>query len=171
MKRDLNPVIRVVGLSIGLAAFAAVIGFFSDSPTYVAFPPDSALIKLSVAADGVRTSACRQRDEAELAKLSVNMRTKMVCQRERAPVVVELVLDGKPVLTRSAEPAGLSRDGASTFYGRFPVPAGSHTLAVRMRNTPRTEGFDFAQEETVILQPAQVLAVSFDRQRKAFIIR
>lgn len=171
MKRSLNPVVRVVGLGVALTAFGAVIGLFSSWPTYIAFPAETALIKFSVTVDGTRTSACRERTAEELAKLLPNMRTKTVCQRERASVVVELVLDGKPALARTARPAGLSQDGASTFYQRFPVPAGVHKLALRMRNTPRTEGYDYAQEETVTLVPGQVLAVTFDRQKDAFVLR
>ncbi|MBF0093399.1 MAG: hypothetical protein HQL33_07020 [Alphaproteobacteria bacterium] len=171
MKRQQNLTVRVVGLSVTLAAFAAVVGVFSSWPVYEAFPHGLALIKVSLAVDGVRTAACRERTPEELAKLSPNMRTKTVCQRERAPVVVELVLDGRPALSQVAAPAGLSRDGASNVYQRFPVPAGTHKIALRMRNTPREAGYDFVREETVTLKPAQVLAVTFDRQREIFVFQ
>jgi hypothetical protein len=151
----------LVGQAALYAAFAALIGYFSTSPEYRHLPPDQALIKISFSHHGERVAECRKRTPEELAHMAPNMRTPLDCPRERSPVTVQLELDGKVLYTGSAPPAGLSKDGVSTLYRRFPVPAGEHLLAVKMNDNVRVQGFNFQREEKVVLKPAQILVIDF----------
>lgn len=157
----MTRVLAWIGQGLLYGLFALVIGVFSSWPRYHHLPPDQALIKLSFIHHGQRLEACRRLTEAELAKLPANMRNPLQCPRERAPVEVEVDLDGKLAYHRVAAPSGLSRDGASTVYHRMQVPAGAHRIVVRLKDKAGGAGFDYTRDETVMLKPAQVLVIDF----------
>lgn len=144
------------------ALFALFIGVFSTWPAYRHLAADQSIIKLSFTHSGKRVSECRPVSAAELAKLPPNMRAPMQCPRERAPVLVELDIDGATTVRHAAAPSGLSRDGASAVYQRLPVAAGRHRIAVRLKDSPGGTDFDYSREESVVLKPAQVLVIDFD---------
>ncbi len=148
------------GLLYGL--FAVIIGVFSTWPPYHYLDDDQALIKLSFNHQGQVVADCREVSAEELAKLKPTMRKTQICPRERSPITVELDIDGKSVLHHVAQPSGLSRDGASTTYHRLVVPAGTHTLVVRLKDNVRSAGFDHERKATVTLKPAQILVIDYD---------
>ncbi|MBE0620791.1 MAG: hypothetical protein IH605_09385 [Burkholderiales bacterium] len=153
-----------MGQALLYGLFALIIGYFSNSPPYRHLPADQALIKLSFSHEGKLVSACRQRSAEELAKLAPNMRAPMDCPRGRSPVTVEIDLDGTPVYRHVAKPSGLSEDGASTVYHRFPVQSGEHRLAIRLNDDARNAGFNYRREETVNLKPGKVLVIDFNQE-------
>lgn len=152
----------LIGQALLYGLFALLIGLFSTWPPYRHLAPDQALIKLSFSHQGEPVSACHKATPEELAKLPPNMRAPVVCPRERSPITVELDVDGAPAVHHVAVPSGLSRDGASALYHRMEVKAGTHQLAIRVKNDVRTAGFDFVREQTVTLKPAQILVIDFD---------
>ena len=160
-----------MGQALLYGLFALIIGYFSSSPRYQHLPSGEALIKLSFGHEGSLISQCRQRTPEELAKLAPNMRTPMDCPRERSPVTVEIDLDGMPVYRNVAQPSGLSKDGASTVYHRFAVPAGEHRLAIRLNDDARAEGFNYRHEELVALKPGKVLVIDFKREAGGIILQ
>ncbi len=151
--------------------FALVIGVFSRWPGYTALGADQALIKLSFTHAGKRMAECRPLSPEELAKLPPNMRAPMKCERERAPVRVEVDVDGTPAVRYVATPSGLSRDGASSAYQRLTVPVGGHHLAVRFKDSARGTGFDYQREQDVALAPAQILVIDFDAEKGGITLR
>lgn len=154
-----------LGQAVLYAVFALLIGVFSHWPPYRHLAADQALIKLSFSHHGQRVSACRQLGAEELAKLPPNMRAPTQCPRERAPVVVELDIDGRQVVRRVAGPSGLSKDGASSVYHRVEVAAGEHRIAVRLKDSAGGAGFDYQREATVRLAPARILVIDFDAEK------
>jgi hypothetical protein len=129
------------------------------------------VIKLSFTHSSKRQAECRTRTAEELAKLPPNMRKPIVCPRTRGPVYVELDLNGQKLYAASLPPSGLWGDGPSRVYRRFVVPAGHHTLAVRMRDTPRSEGFDHAKSVAIILAPEDNFVVDFGAEASGFVFR
>ncbi len=107
------------------AAFAGAIAVFSRWPVYHQLGADEALIKLSIVHEGKRLKPCVLRTPAELAKLPPNMRAQSACPRERAPIVVEVDLDGEPAVRRSRPASGLARDGRAAIYQRLVTTAGT----------------------------------------------
>lgn len=162
--------LRYVGQGAAYLLLALGIGFLSDSPAYTHFPPDMALIKLSLA-HGARKEKCRRRTPEELAKLPPNMRRPLDCARERLPVTVELLLDGKALYHAALPPTGLAGDGPSRTYQRFAVPPGPHELVVRLRDSGREDGFDYERTATLELKPAQSLAIDFRAEMGGFVFR
>jgi hypothetical protein len=156
----MNTTTRYLGQALLYGAFALAIGFFSTSPAYTHLAPGQALLKLSFSHGAQRVGECRDRSDQELAKLPPNMRVRQDCPRARAPVIVELELDGTRLFRESLPPSGLSRDGSASVYRRFVVPAGTHRLAARLSDNAKGE-FNFSGEKTVTLAPGQVVVVEF----------
>jgi hypothetical protein len=159
------------GQALLYGLFAAVIGVFSAWPTYRPLPADQALLKLSFGHAGKPVAECRQRDAAELAKLPPNMRAPLDCPRERSPVTVELDIDGRPALREVLPPSGLKRDGASSIYRRIALPAGTHRIAVRLKDDARATDFTHRHEQAVTLEPAQIAVIDFDAATQRITVR
>ncbi len=163
--------LQIGGQILLYAAFAAAVGYLSNSPAYVHHDPDKALIKLSFSHAGEHKGGCRRLTPEEIAALPPNMRRPMDCPRERVPLVVELEVDGELLFRGSAPPSGLAGDGASTVYQRFPVAPGDRTLTVRMRDSNREAGFDYTESTRVELVPSQNFVIDFQPQQGGFVFR
>jgi hypothetical protein len=142
--------------------FMGVVAAFSSAPSYRPISPDHSVVTVSLLHHGERVAPCRPYTEAELAKLPPNMRAPQKCERERMPVTVELDIDGVNVMRETAQPAGLSSDGASSIYRRLHVMAGEHRITVRLKDAPGA-AFNHTREATLKLKPAQVLVIDFEQ--------
>ena len=167
----LKNILRYSGQAVFYGLFVAFIGYFSVSPAYVHLPPDQALIKVSFSHAGQPLEECRVRTAEELAKLPPNMRVPVLCGRERSPVRFDLELDGKPLYHAELPPAGLSRDGVSTVYQRFPVPAGQHRFRARLKDSVRVPDFNYVKEADVTVAPGQVFVVDFNARAGGFVFK
>lgn len=167
----MRKVASIAGQALLYAAFAACVGLFSVWPPYRPLEPGQTLLKLSFSHPGERVAECRRRTPEELAKLPPNMRAPLDCPRERSPVSVELELDGKVIARRVVQPAGLARDGASTVYERFPIPAGVHRLEVKVDDSVRAPGLTWEREQEVALAPGRVLVVDLDPEQGGIVIQ
>ena len=167
----LKKIIRYLGQAVFYGVFVGAIGYFSSAPAYVPFPRGSALIKASFSHAGQPKEECRVRTAEELAQLPPNMRMAIQCGRERSPVAFELELDGKLLYRAELPPTGFARDGASTVYQRFPVPAGRHHVRARLKDSVRVPDFNYAKEASVTLLPAQVLVVEFNARGGGFVFK
>ena len=148
----------------------ALIGYFSTHPRFAVIGEDEALVRLSFIHAAERKEPCRSRSPEELAKLPPNMRAPLDCPRERAPLLVELEVDGEVVLRREVAPSGLQRDGNATVYHRLPLPAGKHRLVARLRDRPGGE-FNYVKDETVELAPGSALLIDFAAAKGGFLFR
>jgi hypothetical protein len=167
--KTLPATVRYLLQALTYAAFAMVIGFFSTRPAYRQLADDEAVVKLSFSHSAQLMQACRERTEAELAKLAPNMRSKMDCPRERAPVNVELDMDDRPLYRIAIAPSGLHKDGAATVYRRLAIPAGLHKFHARLADGADGR-FNFQREASVELAPGQVLIVDFLSGSGGFIL-
>lgn len=162
--------LRYLGQVLAYALFAAVIGYFSTTPVYKHLPSDQALVKLSFRHAAQRKGACRERTDEELAKLPPNMRVRQVCPRERADVVVELEVDGQPMVQAVLPPSGITHDSAATIYRRFSIPAGTHRFEVRLKDAVEGD-FGYKAEKTLTLEPGRVLVIDFNAVMGGFSFR
>jgi hypothetical protein len=157
-----------LGQFVAYAAFAAFIGYFSNSPAYQHLPPDQAMIKLSLRHPGELLGECRQLDAESLARLPATMRAPLDCPRQRSPLELVLEVDGREVLHEVVPPRGLHADGMASVYRRINVPAGAVTLRVRMKDHSRQQDFPYTAERRLELRPAQVLVIDFDPGSRRF---
>jgi len=160
MSKSLPAPVRYFLQVIAYAAFAGVIGYFSTAPAYRQLADNEAVVKLSFSHSAQLKQACRERSEAELAKLAPNMRNKLDCPRERANVAVELDMDDKPLYRIDTPPSGLRKDGAATVYRRLAIPAGRHHFRASLADGPDGQ-FIHHHEASIDLAPGQVLIVDF----------
>jgi hypothetical protein len=152
------------------AAFVAFVGYFANAPSYEHLAPGEALVRLSFSHGAPRKEPCRERTAAELAKLPPNMRAPLDCSRERAPVTVELEMDGKLLYRIVAPPTGLARDGASTVYRRLTVQAGRHNFRARLSDNAKGE-FNYVAERSVDLGAGRALLIDFNAGQGGFLFR
>ncbi len=161
-----------IAAQIGLVAvLAAGVALFADWPRYHQIAPQSAVIKLSFTHGSSRQAECRRRTAEELEKLAPNMRKPFDCPRTRSAVYVELDLDGRTIYQASLPPSGISGDGPSRVYQRFVVPAGPHTVGVRMRDTARRDGFDYAKSGAIVLAADDNFVIDFGGAGEGFVLR
>lgn len=159
-----------VQIIVLIALFGAVAAF-SDWPRYQQINPQSAIIKFSFTHGSNRESECRRRSAEELARLPANMRKPLDCPRSRGSLYVELDVDGQSVYRAVLPPSGISHDGPSRVYKRFVVTAGSHSIVARLRDTPRTEGFDFVKSGEIVLAANQNFVIDFRAEAGGFVFR
>lgn len=162
---------RYAGQIALYAVFAAIVGYFSDSPRYQHLQPGEALLRLSFSHPGRIKADCRQRTPEELAKFPANMRAPLDCPRERSPIVVRVELDGAEVVHESFTPSGLSRDGASSGYRRLPITSGQHRVRVQFNDDVRVSGFNYEGDQVVEAGAGQVVLIDFAPERGGVLIR
>lgn len=163
--------LRVAGQFIVIAALFVAVAAFSDWPVYRQIPRGSAVVMLTFVHGADRKAECRRLTPEEIQKLPPNMRRVQECPRGRRPLYVEFDLAGKTVFQASLPPTGIAGDGPSKVYERFVVPAGSYDIAVRMRDTPRTDGFDHERRATVALTADQLFVIDFRTESGEFVFR
>jgi hypothetical protein len=162
---------RVAAQICVFATLSAGVAMLADWPHYHQLPPGHAIVKLSFTHGSNRQAECRRRTAEELAKLPPNMRQPLGCPRTRSPVYVELDLDGSTIYRASLPPSGIAGDGTSRLYERFVVPSGVHTVEVRMRDTRRREGFDYAKSGSIILAADDNFVIDFRDEAGGFVFR
>jgi hypothetical protein len=163
--------LRIVGQFLVILALFLAVAAFSDWPAYRQTPRGSAVVMLTFVHGADRKAECRRLTPEEIQKLPPNMRRVQECPRGRRPVYVELDLAGKTVFQASLPPTGIAGDGPSKVYERFVVPAGSYDIAVRMRDTPRTDGFDHERRATITLAADQLFVIDFRTESGEFVFR
>jgi hypothetical protein len=161
--------LRLTGQFVVIAALFAAVAAFADWPAYRQIPRGSAIVILTFVHGADRKAECRRLTSQEIEKLPPNMRRVQDCPRGRRPIYVELDLGGRTVFHESLPPTGIAGDGPSRVYQRFVVPAGKYDIAVRMRDTPRVDGFDHARETAITLVPDQMFVIDFRSERGEFV--
>jgi hypothetical protein len=167
----MNRALRVIGQFAVIAALFAAVAWLSDHPTYRQSPEGSASVMLSFVHGADRRGECRKLTPEEIAKLPPNMRRVQDCPRVRRPIYVEFDVDGRNVYRASLPPTGIAGDGPSRVYQRFVLPAGKYEVAVRMRDTPRVDGFDHERRDLVDFAPDQLFVIDYRLDTGEFIFR
>ena len=167
----MSKILRYPLQVLNYTLFMLLVWYFSAAPPYVQLQPDQAVITVAFAHAGERIGECRKLSQEELAKLPPNMRAPMDCPRERSPVTVHLLLDGKLLLEEVARAPGLYSDLGVDIYRTAKIPAGEHKLAVEMNDNVRVEGPTYQHEEVVTLKPTQLLVVDFNSETGKFVLK
>ena len=153
------------------ALFAICIAYFSASPVFQYAPEDLAVIKLSLSHPTERVAPCVILTPEQVAALAPNMRRTESCERARVPLQIELDIDGKPVLSRQALPAGLWGDGLASIYEKITLPAGKYKVNVRLRDSAAEDAWDYTYTEDIELVAGHYLTISFKPESGGFRVR
>ncbi len=163
--------IRFALQALNYSVFMALVGYFSFAPPHRQLEENQAVIALAFGHAGQRIEECRHLTPEELAELPPNMRKLDDCPRERSPITVELLLDGKLAVREVAQAPGLYSDQGVDIYHSVKIPAGDHHLTVQMNDSVRVQGFTHQHEQTVTLVPEQLLVVEFQPDHDRFVVR
>lgn len=167
----MDKIVRIVLQIVFYAAFATVVGYLSFWPQYDYGSTELAEVKISFDHAADRVEPCVQLTPQEIAELAPNMQRSQICERQRLPVVLELDVDGAIVRRMTVEPSGLWGDGPASVYERFRLPPGPHRIEARLRDSARTEGWDYTYTEDVVLEAGRYLTVTFRPETGGFGIR
>jgi hypothetical protein len=99
------------------------------------------------------------------------MRRTESCERARLPLTIELEIDGEIVFSTQALPSGLWGDGPASVYEKFELQPGSYQVNVRLRDTARTEGWDYTLNKNVDLIAGRYHSITFRAETGGFKIR
>ena len=154
---------KALKMAAGFALMALLfmgVAALSDSPRHRSLPEGTGVLMLSFGHGADRRAACRKATPEELAKLPPNMRRPDICPRDRPPIRIEFDIDGKRAFEADVPPSGIAGDGPSRVHQRFVLPAGSHEVAVRMRDQPQGD-FSWHAERTVEIVPGGNRVIDF----------
>lgn len=141
----MNP-LRLLGQAVFWGLAMLLIALLAHWPRVSPVPSGHGELKLSLAHLTDRLQPCRTLSEAERAGMPPNMRAYEVCERARAPAVLEILLDGEPLLQQSVRAAGAHSDGRAYLFRSWPLAAGHYSVELRLRDTPREQGFDHTNQ-------------------------
>ena len=158
----MNKAIKIVMQALSYTVFCLIIYFLSTQPAYNYLEQDQAEIKLAFKHASQRIKPCIKRTRKELLKLPPNMRKANDCTRERAVVQVKITLDGEVIANKEFIPPGLHQDATVFAYSKLPLPVGNRLLEVSMRDSARTEGYDYHLEKRLNITTGQALVIGFD---------
>lgn len=150
------------------AVFTIGVGYFSIAPAYRYADPGLATIKLSLSHAANRVRECIRLTPQQINERALRGEPLNDCERERLPLVVELDVDGETILSLEAAPSGLWNDGPASVYERIEIAAGEHRISARLRDSARSEGWDYEHTEKVDLEPGRYFTVSFRAESGGF---
>jgi hypothetical protein len=164
-----NKPVRYLLQAFNYTIFMALIGYFATSPSVRVIEDDQAMITVAFAHAGETREACRILSQEELMKLPPNMRKLDDCPRERSPIVIEATLGGKIIYSKTYQPPGIFNDGSVNLYYNSKVPAGKHTLEIKMDDSVRKQGFNHQLTQDIDIKPAQILLIEFEPLKGFFV--
>jgi len=157
-----NKPLRYLLQAINYSIFMGLVWYFASAPAVRLIGENESKITIAFAHAGQLREPCRMLSQEELNELAPNMRKLDDCPRERSPVLIEAELDGETIYDVSLPPPGLFGDGGVDVFYSAKIPAGEHHLRLKMNDSVRIEGFNHQFEQTVNIEPAQILLVSFE---------
>ena len=157
-----NKPLRFALQAINYTVFMAIVWYFATSPSIKIIADDEAMITIAFSHAGQLREPCRRLSQEELNELPPNMRKLDDCPRERSPVTIEALLDDEPFYSATLPPPGLFGDGGVDVFHKAKIPAGEHRLSLKMNDSVRIEGFNHELEQSVSIDPAQILLVGFE---------
>ena len=154
----------------GALSLALVLGVaaLSARPAWQSLPDDTGVIRLSLTHSGARN--CRDRTANELANLPRNMRDRQLCERRRAPIHVEMDIDGSQFFAAVFPPSGIAGSGPSRIYQRIELPSGTYRIDLRLSDDPAARGFAYEAGYDIVLKPAESVAIDFDATSDGFFL-
>ena len=100
-----------------------------------------------------------------------NERRPAKCERERLPLEFELDVNGETVLELDKGPSGLWNDGAASVYESLQLPPGTYEMTVRLRDSGREQGWDYAASQNVRLEAGRYTTITFRAESGGFNFR
>lgn len=146
-----------------LMAPVAFVYQFSTSPAFTYHDEDEARLIVSFKKMTDRLTTCTDeereaREEAAKSRRKHMQRMPKTCgSREKLPVDVEVILDGKTAFSKKHHPVGLHGDGFVYVYKRFDLAKGKTHVKVSVKEYREDgSGASLAFDEDVDFAPREV---------------
>lgn len=147
--------------SLFYALFFVPLVVITQQPVVTLLEPGLAEFKLAIRHAGKVIGECVPISAGNYTNLPANMKRPEICPRERSPLEIELIMDGKVLYRGSVSASGVHSDGIASMYKRFSVSEGSHHLQLMMNDDVATEGPTWQLARDIELRSAQVLVATF----------
>lgn len=164
-----NKLLSYLLQGLNYTVFMAIIWYFASAPSIRVIAEDEAVVTIAFGHAGETREPCHKMSSEELAKLAANMRALEDCPRERSPVLIELRMDGELVYNKTLTPPGLFEDGSVNIYYSHKIPAGKHHFEIKMDDSVRSEGFNYAFEQSIDISPSKILLFGFESEKGFFV--
>jgi len=152
---------RYPGQVLLYALFFVPLAYLTSAPAYQPQAPEMATLKLALRHAGKTVGECTPVTGAAYDKMPANMRRPEICPRERSPLRVRLLLDDTVLYSETIQASGLHRDGLTSIYKRFTIPAGHYRISLLMNDDVAEDVYTWQLQQQVELVPAQVMVISF----------
>ena len=95
-------------------------------------------------------------------QIRMSLKSRQGATRERDPVSMELVVDGKKLLDKDYQAMGRQRDMASVVYDAFELKPGTHHIRAVMRDSKKEGAKSYVFEDTVEFKSRDVKVITFN---------
>lgn len=174
---------RLLALALGVAGVVGI-ATASQAPWRAHPSPDGA-VRLSLSARPERIEQCRTLTEEELAARPAHMRQPVVCEGTSARYRLVLAAGEAVLLDTALTGGGARRDRPLHLLEEFPLPPGTHRLAVTLHRvdtippdatveaTPARSAevlpAELGLETTVTIAARRVVLVTYDPRRQRLV--
>ncbi len=154
---------RIAAAAVILTAVAAW-GLSAGSRWSYASPvPAGSELVVTFKHPGQVSERSREISKEELEKTPVHMRRARIYERERAPVRMQVRVDGRAVVDRIYPAKGLWHDGNSVAVETITVPLGAHAVEVAIGDTHDAHEWNHRMSQRIDFASDRRRVVSFDR--------
>ncbi len=96
-------------------------------------------------------------------QVRMSLKSRQGATRERFPLEMELIVDGKKLLDKEYQAMGRQRDMAAVVYDAFELKPGTHHIRAVMKDSKREDAISYVFEDTVEFNPRDVKVITFDQ--------
>ncbi|MFQ5432764.1 MAG: hypothetical protein ACE5EN_09710 [Nitrospinota bacterium] len=158
---------------------AIIVYFFSTTPTYTFSDVDESSLVIGLKHITDKAHICTEEEvrqflENELKTKLPHLRKRAsACgSRERVPLKLMVLLDGRELVNREYQPSGLYNDGNTFVYEKFRIRSGEHNIKVEMRDSKKDkkDRYDYSFTKSINFTPKRVVVLDFDPMKKVFMV-
>jgi ferredoxin len=153
-------------LAVAAVVLTALIAWGIDAGSrlsYASPSPSGSELVVTFKHPGQVSERSREVSKEELDKTPVHMRRARVYERERAPVRMQVRVDGRTVVDRTYPAKGLWHDGNSVAVETIAVGPGEHTVDVAIGDTHDPHEWNHRTSRRLEFTSDRRRVVSFDR--------
>ncbi len=171
---------RIVAIAVSLIPFVFI--YMLSAAEFSFYAPEDSMLKIAFKHSGKRLEECdeesfllreaeryrRENRESQGVRMDIGLLEKTGCSRERYPVELRLMVDGKVLLDKVYPPVGLRKDGASFIYERFLLESGIHEIEITMKDGKDSP--PYVLKKKVEFPAKKILLVRFDDKKDSLVI-
>lgn len=162
-----NNRMSIIGVIL-LAVPAVATAYFANAPRYLFRDSTQSALVLTFKHTSHRVHECSEDEKtayvAGIHNLTHSRNAAVQCgSRERNPVGIRIVMDGKEMAGKEITPLGWRHDSAVFVFEKFIIPPGEHRMELALRDSGKTGAdYDYRYEGMVRLEPGKIVVVDFN---------